>query len=153
MTDREIIIDKFVDKYYTISNLSSNGNIKVSGIKNKDGTFEYKYPNAFYKNVITLYSNFITDEKISVLEMVEDWYNSKQDEIYSVINKYLDENVNVSLDTKNWVVNVNGEIWSWKELVIIFDGYDKQSVKFVYDKWFSKKVGELSEEILNENYY
>ncbi len=153
MTDKEIIIDNFVDRYYTVDKLKLNGDIKVSIIKNKDGTFEYVTPFSFYRYVTNLYSNFITDENITVWKMVEEWYDSKNEKSYGEVIKYLDDNVSVSLGPTNWVVMVNNKEWSCKHLIAVFNRHDKQSIKLIYHDWYGNKVKELSEEMLNKSYY
>ena len=110
-------------------------------------------PFSFYRYVTNLYSNFITDENITVWKMVEEWYDSKNEKSYGEVIKYLDDNVSVSLGPTNWVVMVNNKEWSCKHLIAVFNRHDKQSIKLIYHDWYGNKVKELSEEMLNKSYY
>ena len=68
MTDREIIIDNFVEKYFMISdnpnNLGTSTPFGVGVINDIDTFPNFTTLDGFTSFVISLYSNFMTDENI-----------------------------------------------------------------------------------------
>ena len=145
MTDREIIIDEFVDKYYEVNDGPSH-NLEF-GVKHKtDNCESYVTLTSFINFVVELYSNFDTDEGVTVYSMVNDWLMKQHDEAYYDVITYLDDNVNVTIGLTEWEIKVNGEPWSWEELIDKFDGrYSNNRIKFLYDRWYVDKLKSVSE--------
>jgi hypothetical protein len=161
MTDRDLIIHRFVDKFYELSDVPThNGNLIPFGIKQRGEYDESPYAHeksnfatvgAFSEYVTGMYSDFDTDEGITVTEMIESWFKVKYDIIYKDINDYLTGYVKISLGMRNWETKVNGQTWFWKELINIFDDkYSEKAVKAIYDKWYRREVERISHEAMNE---
>jgi len=159
MTDRDLIIVGFVDKYYELSDVGHDtGRIVPFGLRFKkelhkehlspgSSTYQTVHDLAYY--VTGIYSDFITDEGMTVTEMINDWFKSKYDIIYTNIIDSL-KGVDIRLGVRNWELTRNGEIFFWKQLVNEFDGeYSKESIKVIYDNWYQRKVLEVSEAALN----
>lgn len=158
MTDREIIIDNFVEKYFMISD--NPNNLRTStpfgvGVINDIDTFpNFTTLDGFTSFVISLYSNFMTDENISVGTMVQGWFYKSYNEMYGRIHNYLERNIEVTLGPRSWLVEMNGEPWDWKELYRVFDGvYSETIIKIIYTSWYDTKVLEISEKHMNEPFY
>ena len=158
MTDREMIIDNFVEKYFMICDSPHNLGIRRPlGVKTKDGRLgglEFSNPTNFTLFVCSLYSDYLTDEKIYVSYMVQKWFNEKYDTMYGTINNYLDSNIKISLGPRSWLVEMNGEAWNWKELHKVFEGvYSEKILKMIYTSWYDNRVLEISEQHMNEPFY
>jgi hypothetical protein len=158
MTDREIIIDNFVEKYFMISDNPNNlGTSTAFGVRpiDNDGTFtEFTTVDGFITFVLSLYSNFITDEGISVGAMVQEWFYKQYNEMYGRIYAYLNSNIKISLGPRSWLVEKNGESWNWKDLYETFGGhYNMKTIKIIYTSWYDNRVLEISEQHMNEPFY
>lgn len=162
MTDRDLIINNFVDKYYDIGNVVSNDfspfNItsKEDWSENtfKRGDENYRGPASLIKYVCGIYSDFITDEGISISDMISDWYKVKYDEIVKDVMTYLNGRVTIELGTRNWVTIADGKPWMWKELIVMFnEQYDEGTIKWIYDRWYQDELIEVSEKAMNEPYW
>lgn len=100
----------------------------------------------FYKVI----GNWDTDDGTTSYEMCSKWYKQKEESLIKDLLNYL-KNCTFELGTADWIVkNSDGYEIKLENLIAEFDGkYSKEFVTHFYSNWYSEKVCEESEKIMN----
>lgn len=151
MNDR-YYIEKYLNNYECISEYDKTTNdiqlIDDFKVKfNFDGTTLNK--SGLINEVTKLYGNFLTDESISIYEIIENWFDTKIKDYYQPIFDTL-KDVQVIFGRANWEVYRYDKEYSLNDLVEIHkSNYSYNTIKTIYNVWKHEQILEISENMLN----
>ena len=144
MTDREFIYS-YLDKNFEPI-------IDGYGLIFRDLRFLETYNvDNFKVNYQKIIGDWNTDEKLTTYDIVVEWYKEKEENLIRDLLDYLN-NSTFELGIDDWVVkNSDGDIITLKHVIAEFDGkYSKEFITHFYGEWYSEKVCEASEKIMNQ---
>jgi hypothetical protein len=143
MTDKTFI-HNYLDRYYDVK-LDRSGYIFISKETGRamDNT-EFTY---MIRKVLT---NYRTDEGQRVINVCQEWFDSKKGNATNPIDEYLSD-VSIRLTKCEWIITKpSGKIINIKSLWEHFDGqFSQQFLTHYFGEWSSLKVCEESERLMN----
>lgn len=144
MTDKEFIYN-YLDKTYEpiVDGYGLMFRDKISNETHRPEMF-----GMIFKKII---GNWDSDEGYTSFEMCVNWHTEKEINLVKDLLEHLDC-CTFELGTSDWLVkNSDGHIIKLENLITKFDGkYSKEFITHFYGEWYSKKVCEYSEKIMNQ---
>ena len=144
MTDKEFIYDYLEKTYEPI--------IDGYGFLFRDKIINELYnPDYFKVNFKKVIGDWDSDEGLNSFDICVGWYEEKKENIVKDLLEYLDS-CTFELGTSDWLVkNSAGHIIKLENVIAEFDGkYTKEFITHFYADWYSKKVCDYSEKIMNK---
>jgi len=144
MTDKEFIYD-YLENNYTVI-IDGFGLLFKDKILNKSF-----YTDDFELNLFKIIGSWETDEGNTSFELVQEWYKDKKNELVKDLNDYLNDCI-FELGIRDWsVTKPDGTEIKAKFLIEKFEEkYSKEFITHFYGEWYSEKVCEASEKIMNQ---
>lgn len=149
VSDKEIIIDNFVDLYYDISYDSYKNKFLIKS--EVLGVSLNKYD--FYHKI---YNYFNHDRsELSITMILDNWFDKKYDKLCGELISHFEVKYTIDLGLTNWFVrdadgftyDIEYGLPSITDALGIKD--DIHLVQHVFDKWVKKKILEVSEKKMN----
>ena len=147
VSDKEIIIDNFVDLYYDICYDNKSDEIIVKS-KLLDGSFN---KDMFYHKIYD-YFNY---DRSELTMIINNWFHEKYNKLSGELISHFEVKYRVGLGYTNWFVmddkgftyDVNYGLPDAISAMEIND--DIHLAQHVFDKWVEKKILEVSEKNMN----
>jgi len=144
MTDKEFIYDYLNKNYEPV--IDGYGLIFRDKILNE--TFK---GNNFKINFHKIIGNWETDDGVTSFELVQEWCEDKKNTLVKDLNDYLNDCI-FELGIRDWsVTKPDGTEIKAKFLINKFEEkYSKEFITHFYGEWYSEKVCDASEKIMNQ---
>ena len=144
MIDREFIYD-YLEKNYSVF-------IDGYGLLFKDITINQTFNIDNFKiNFYKIIGNWATDEGVMSFEILKQWCDDKKEILVKDLNDYLNDCI-FELGIRDWsVTKPDGTKITAKFLIEKFEEkYSKEFITHFYGEWYSEKVCDASEKIMNQ---
>lgn len=144
MTDKEFIYD-YLNKTYEPM-------VDGYGLIFKDKILNQSFNDDNFKvNFHKIIGNWVTDEGTTSFELVKEWCKDRKNDLVKDLNDYLNDCI-FELGERDWsVTKPNGIKITAKFLIEKFkEKYSKEFITHFYGEWYSEKVCDASEKIMNQ---
>lgn len=144
--DKEIII-KYIEKCYSFDNNFQNQFLVIDKL-----TKNHYKKETFIKLLSKKFGNFKINNKYTVSDVIEEWFNNNINLTVTEINNYLNDNLIIKLGSKEWEVcyTKQDKPFNYNDLINRFNHkYNNYLIKFLYQDWYTKNILKESDRLLN----
>lgn len=147
--DEEIIIT-YIEKCY-----SFDTNFKSEFLVYDKLNKKYYTKQKFIKVINKTFDSLNFKNNIINKDIPEKWFDDKLKSLTTEINEYLNNNLDVILGDKNWeTINIDGTKFDKTQIVNKFSNkYNIELINFLYKSWYTKKVIETTDLLINKQMF